>query len=93
MPTVFKDIVVSNENGFHARPAMSFVDVANRFQSRITLSKLGDDPCDADGKSIMSLLTLAATQGTSLRIKADGEDAQGALEALCELFEGHFGEK
>jgi phosphocarrier protein HPr len=93
MPTVFKDIIVSNEAGFHARPAMKFVDTANRFHSSVKVSRGGDEPCEADGKSIMSMLTLAAIQGTVLRIEAEGEDAQTALDALIELFDDQFGEK
>jgi phosphocarrier protein HPr len=92
MPTAFKDIVVEMEAGFHARPAMKFVDTANRFQSKVKVSRGGDEPCEADGKSIMSMLTLAAIQGTVLRIEADGEDAQNALNALAELFDDKFGE-
>jgi phosphocarrier protein HPr len=93
MPTASRDIVVSNKLGLHARPAMQFVDVANQFTSAVTVHKGGEEPCDADGKSVMQMIILAATEGTPLRIEADGEDAQKAVDKLAELFESKFGEE
>ena len=93
MPTASRDIVVSNKLGLHARPAMQFVDVANQFASNITVHKGGDEPCDADGKSVMQMITLAATEGTPMRITADGDDAEQAVAKLVELFESKFGEE
>ena len=93
MPTASKDIVVSNKLGLHARPAMQFVDVANQFTASVTVHKGGEEPCDADGKSVMQMIILAATEGTPLRIEADGEDAQKAVDKLAELFESKFGEE
>src|SRR4051812_45547460 len=93
MPTAVKDIVVCNRLGLHARPSMQFVDVANQFQSTITVRKGGDEPCDADGKSVMQMIILAATEGTPLRIEADGDDAEQAVEKLAELFKQKFGEE
>jgi phosphocarrier protein HPr len=92
MPTASRDIVVSNKLGLHARPAMQFVDVANQFSSTVTVHKGGEEPCDADGKSVMQMIILAATEGTPLRIEAEGEDAQKAVDKLVELFESKFGE-
>ena len=89
---VSRDIVVSNKLGLHARPAMQFVDVANGFASNITVRKGGEDAYDADGKSVMQMIILAATEGTTLRIEADGDDATEAVEKLVELFEDKFGE-
>lgn len=66
------------------RPAMQFVDVANRFDCSITVSN-GQD--DVDGKSIMQISMLAATCGTTLQLKAEGVDASEAVEALRELVE------
>jgi phosphocarrier protein len=71
---------------------MQFVDVANQFAADIMVRKGGDEPCDADGKSVMQMIILAATQGTPLTIEADGEDAQKAVEALAQLFADKFGE-
>jgi len=93
MPTAARDIVVSNRLGLHARPSMQFVDVANQFESTITVRKGGEEPCDADGKSVMQMIILAATEGTPLRIEADGDDAERAVEKLAELFKQKFGEE
>lgn len=89
---VSRDIIVSNKLGLHARPAMQFVDVANGFASAITVRKGGEEPYDADGKSVMQMIILAATEGTPLRIEAEGDDAHEAVEKLVELFEDKFGE-
>ncbi len=93
MPTASKDIIVSNKLGLHARPAMQFVDLANQFKSDVKVEKFGDDPMEVDGKSVMQMITLAATEGTSMRIIADGEDADQAVAKLVELFETKFGEE
>ena len=92
MPTASKDIIVSNKLGLHARPAMQFVDLANQFVSTVKVVKGGEEPGEADGKSVMQMIILAATQGTPLRIEADGDDAQAAVDKLVELFESKFGE-
>ena len=93
MPSVAKDIVVSNKLGLHARPAMQFVDVANQFAANVMVKKGGEEPAEADGKSVMQMIILAATEGTPLRIEADGDDAQAAVDKLAELFENKFGEE
>src|SRR5437773_6272813 len=80
MATASKDIIVSNKLGLHARPAMQFVDLANQFVSNVKVVKGGEEPGEADGKSVMQMIILAATQGTPLRIEADGADAQAAIE-------------
>src|SRR5882757_10071588 len=82
MPTASREIVVSNKLGLHARPAMQFVDVANQFQSKVTVYKGGEEPCEADGKSVMQMIILAATEGTPMRIEADGDDAEAAVAKL-----------
>src|SRR5687767_8252951 len=93
MPSASRDIVVSNKLGLHARPAMQFVDLANQFKSDIKVTKFGDEPGEADGKSVMEMIILAATEGTRMRIGADGEDAEDAVTKLVELFESKFGEE
>jgi phosphocarrier protein len=93
MPTASREIVVSNKLGLHARPAMQFVDVANQFRSKVSVHKGGEEPADADGKSVMQMIILAATEGTPLRIDADGDDADKAVEKLAELFITKFGEE
>ena len=88
---VYEDnIEIKNADGLHMRPAMQFVDLASTFKSDIIISK-GDTPVDA--KSIMQMTMLAATCGTKLRIKAEGPDAQEALQAIKKLVEVEmFGE-
>ena len=66
------------------RPAMQFVDVASRYSSEISVS---NGETDVDAKSIMQMTMLAATCGTFLTIRAEGEDASGALDDLRELVE------
>jgi phosphocarrier protein len=93
MPSASRNIVVVNKLGLHARPAMQFVDLANQFSSNITVKKGGDEPEEADGKSVMNMIILAATEGTPLRIEAEGDDAEAAVEKLAELFASKFGEE
>ena len=84
-------VQVSNRLGLHARAAAQLVRVANEYKSQI-LIKREDTNAYADAKSILSLLTLAASAGTQLTISADGADEEPALKAVRELFEGCFGE-
>ena len=88
-----RDIVVSNTLGLHARPAMQFVDLANQFNSSITVIKGGEEPGEADGKSVMQMIILAAIEGTPMTIKAEGEDAEEAVQKLAQLFADKFGEE
>jgi len=84
------ELEIKNKEGLHMRPAMQFVEIANRFDSEIKVSN-GDT--NVDGKSIMNISMLAATCGTKLRIRAKGPDAQEAINALRELVEEkHFDE-
>jgi phosphocarrier protein len=85
-----RQVKISNRLGLHARPAMQFVDVANQFRSNIRVWK--GEQC-VDGKSIMHMMMLAATEGTGLKLEADGEDAGKALDALESLINGRFGEE
>lgn len=81
---------IVNRLGLHARPAMTFVDVASTFASEVTVRK-GDT--SVDGKSIMQMMMLAASQGTDLQILAVGSDASGCCEALKKLVESGFDEE
>lgn len=84
------ELEIRNSDGLHMRPAMRFVDIANGFDSDISVS---NGEMDVDGKSIMQVTMLAATFGTKLLIKAKGPDARAAIEALRELVEEqHFDE-
>ena len=93
MPTASREVVISNKLGLHARPAMQFVDLANQFQSNIQVRSLGPEPMDADGKSVMQMIILAAVEGTPLKITAEGEDAERAVEQLAGLVNEKFGEE
>ena len=81
---------IQNRLGLHARPAMSFVDTANGFDCDVRVRK-GDQV--VDGKSIMQMMMLAATQGTELHVCADGPDADSAIKALRELVDRKFDEE
>ena len=80
---------IQNKLGLHLRAAAAFVKVAERFKSDITLER---DGTRANGKSIIALVTLAASLGTSIRIVAEGADAIDAVGALARLVQDRFGE-
>jgi phosphocarrier protein HPr len=84
-----RTVVVTNRQGLHARPADTFVKTASRYQSKIEVIKESER---VDGKSILSMLTLAAMEGTKLSIEATGADAEQALDALADLFARNFDE-
>ena len=85
-----KVIRVGNSLGLHARPAGKISQEAQRYAASITVHSGG---MEADAKSILDLLTLAAPQGTELRLRAQGADAAEAVSALSRLFEDMFGEE
>jgi phosphocarrier protein HPr len=85
-----KECVIRNRLGLHARAAAKFVQTATRFASHIRVSRDGKT---MDGKSIMGILLLAASAGTTVVITADGADEADAVDALCRLVEGGFGEE
>ena len=79
MTVVSKSVIVRNKQGLHARPAALFVQIANKFDSRVTVT-YNDEK--VNGKSIMGILMLGAEQGTEIIIEADGKDAEAALAEL-----------
>ncbi len=87
--TVEREVVIKNKEGLHFRPIMQFVETAQKFTARI-LVRCEDR--EADGRSPMELLMLVATQGTVVRLFADGDDATLAVETLVALVETGFGE-
>ena len=89
MASVTKDITIINRLGLHARAAAKLVGVAGRFTSSI---RIDTGAKQADAKSIMSVLMLAATKGTGITINVDGDDAHEALDALTDLIDDRFGE-
>jgi phosphocarrier protein HPr len=85
-----RECVIRNRLGLHARAAAKFVHTATRFTSQIRVSRDGKT---MDGKSIMGILLLAAAAGTAITITAEGADESDAINALCRLVEGGFGEE
>jgi phosphocarrier protein HPr len=86
-PPVSRVVTVRNEQGFHARPAEMFARMALKFDAEVTVIR---DDRRLDGKSIIDLLTMGATQGTELTIETTGKEAVEAVEALAELVESGF---
>lgn len=79
MALMKKKLTVKNKQGLHARPAALFVQIANKFDSRITVRRNKEA---VNGKSIMGILTLGAEKGSSIWIEIEGEDAQAAMQEL-----------
>ena len=84
-----RTVTIQNRNGLHARPAAEIVKTAAKFRCEITLIR---EDLEVNGKSIMGVMMLAAEYGSQLVIRCDGEDEQGALDALAALIESKFGE-
>ncbi len=83
-------VTLTNDVGLHARPAVRLTQTAAKFSSRIELS-LGDQGDWHDAKSVVKVMKLKARQGTEVRFRAEGDDADAAIRSLVELVEGHFG--
>ena len=88
MPISEKDVEIVNRYGLHARPAMQLVELANKYSSKIEVS---NGTLTVDAKSIMSVMRLAATKGTVLRVTANGGASGEAVEAIIDLI-GQFDE-
>lgn len=89
MPKAERDVQVRNRLGMHARAAVRFVQIANGFKSEVKVVKDGQE---ANGKSIMGLLTLVAAHGVTMKVVCEGDDAAEALTALADLVASGFGE-
>lgn len=83
--------IVSNETGIHARPATEFVTLAKKFQSDISVSRVGDGSA-ANAKSVVRILAAGLKRGTEIEISAEGSDEKEAVDALIQLVESGFGE-
>ena len=86
----FAEVMIPNKKGLHARASAQFVRCAGEFSANIRVSREGHT---VGGTSIMGLMMLAAGQGHSIHIEADGADAKPAIEALVALVENGFGEE
>jgi phosphocarrier protein HPr len=89
MVKVVKKIEIKNKLGVHARAAALLVQTVNRFSAQVTISKDGQT---ADGRSIMGVLMLAATQGSTIEVEAAGQDAEQAVKAIEKLVDKRFNE-
>jgi phosphocarrier protein len=89
MPTVTRDARIRNKLGLHARAAVTFVKLANKYSCEVKVAK---DGTVTNGKSIMGLLTLVASIGSTLTITCEGDDADAAVQGLFELVDKGFGE-
>ncbi len=83
------EVAIANENGLHARPALLVAQLAGKFACEVNVHKGNQQ---ADGKSVLQLMTLAAELGTPLRLEARGADAPQALAELARLFAAGFHE-
>jgi len=84
-----REIEIVNKLGVHARPAAEIVKMAARFKSNITIVR---DDLEVNAKSIMGVMMLAAEMGARIALRAEGPDAEAAVEALAQLIDGKFGE-
>ncbi|KPL02860.1 MAG: hypothetical protein AMJ90_04705 [candidate division Zixibacteria bacterium SM23_73_2] len=87
---VEREVQIKNKLGLHARPAAMVVKSVSRFKSEIRFIK---DDLVVNGKSILSVMGLAAEKGSIIKIRVEGEDEDQALEELVGLFESKFGEE
>lgn len=90
IPRAERESEITNRLGLHARAAAQLVHLANRFASEIRIAK---DGVEVNAKSIMGVLMLAAPKDSLVVIRADGPDAEEAVEAICRLIAGKFGEE
>lgn len=82
MQVAERELTVMLDQGLHARPAARFVETASRFQAEI---KVSAGPRSASAKSILGVLSLGARKGATIQVRAEGADAEAAVEALSEL--------
>ncbi|MBB5754017.1 HPr family phosphocarrier protein [Prosthecomicrobium pneumaticum] len=85
-----RDLAIVNKRGLHARASAKFVQLAERFTATIAVSR---DQTTVGGTSIMGLMMLAAAPGTTIRVCAEGPEAEAALAALADLVADRFGEE
>lgn len=86
---VTQEVTINNEVGLHARPATFFIQKANEIKSGIWVEK---DERRCNAKSLLGVLSLGITKGTTITLLADGSDEKEAVAALSELVSGNFGE-
>lgn len=89
MGEISRQVMIVNELGLHARAASKLVQLASKFPVDI---QIGHEEMMVNAKSIMGVLMLAACKGTTLELKANGDQAQAAVDAVVELIQQRFGE-
>jgi phosphocarrier protein len=89
-PALSREVTICNKKGLHARASAKFVQMAEQFDAAVTVTRNNES---VGGTSIMGLMMLAAAPGCTIRIDASGNQAREALEALCGLVQGKFGEE
>jgi phosphocarrier protein len=87
---ISREFTISNKLGLHARPSAQLTQTASRFASDIHLSRNGRR---VNAKSIMGVMMLAAGQGSTITVEAEGDDAEQALQAIGQLIADRFGEE
>ncbi|MBA2685381.1 MAG: HPr family phosphocarrier protein [Gemmatimonadaceae bacterium] len=85
-----RTVEIVNKNGLHARPAAEIVKLSSKFKSEITIVR---DDLEVNGKSIMGVMMLAAEFGSNIVVRASGDDAEAALQAIADLVAAKFGER
>jgi phosphocarrier protein len=84
-----REAKIVNKLGIHARPAAEIVKTAGKFKSSITIVR---DDLEVNAKSIMGVMMLAAERGAVITLRAVGDDADAALDAVCDVIANKFGE-
>ena len=87
--SVTKGVEIVNRLGLHARAAATLVELTNKFEAEVTIAK---DDLEVNAKSIMGILMLAAAKGSTIRVRADGPDAEEAVSAIAAHIANRFGE-
>ena len=85
-----RTVEIVNKNGLHARPAAEIVKLSSKFTSEITIVR---DDLEVNGKSIMGVMMLAAEFGSNIVVRATGDDAEAAIQAIADLVAAKFGER
>jgi phosphocarrier protein HPr len=85
-----RTVEIVNKNGLHARPAAEIVKLSSKFKSEITIVR---DDLEVNGKSIMGVMMLAAEFGSNIVVRATGDDAEAAINAIADLVAAKFGER
>jgi phosphocarrier protein HPr len=85
-----RTVEIVNKNGLHARPAAEIVKLSSKFQCEITIVR---DDLEVSGKSIMGVMMLAAEYGSNIVVRANGPDAEQAVNAIADLVAAKFGER